>query len=151
LRLKPNKAPFKSTDFSHPSFLIAYSYFYNSARVWSFGNKPNVLGVSVQTQRSFGKKQKKKNPPWLLSISVHLCHICEYHAKLFYVWGKNYILVFSVISLFHPFCVLYSIAKSLPCLTFAARINPDLHGNSTISVKENFSSSQAYNPAMKGS
>lgn len=61
----------------------------------------------------------------------------------FTFWGVDCILIFSVILLFGPSQALYSTAKSLTCLTFASGINSDLHGNSTISGKENFSSSQA--------
>ena len=61
-----------------------------------------------------------------------------------FTFGKiDCILIFSVILVFISSQVLYSTAKLLTCLTFAARINSDLHGNSTISGKENFSSSQA--------
>lgn len=65
--------------------------------------------------------------------------------------GVDCILIFSLILLFSPSQVLYSVAKSLTCLTFAVGINSDLYGNSTIPGKENVSSSQAWNLATMGS
>lgn len=124
------------------------SYFYSSLRVWSFGNEPDVSGVSVQPRRSLGggnsERKQCSSFPRLLSPSVNLHHVCAWWAKLFYIRGSRLY--------FNSLCDLTF--GSLPSPLFSCQIadlsNPLLQGSTltfmeipTDSGKENFSSSQA--------
>lgn len=91
------QGPFRNTDLCRSSCLLAHSYFHRSARGWSFGNKPDVLGVSVQTRRYLGvggssERKQFSSFPWLLSVSVHLHHVWAWDATLFSSLGSKAVL-----------------------------------------------------------